>query len=126
VNEPEPVHVLTQLQAAMHQLDRAALLFVDCSDYLSAITLAGAADEILGQYVRDRGGTAVLDDQKRFSTAREWSHLSEKQVNDQHLNVARNCLKHKQHPEDELGRFAWRSCPLTWCKSTVRAKARRA
>ena len=40
---------LTKLEIAEHQLKRALLLFLNGSDYVSAITLAGAAEEILGK-----------------------------------------------------------------------------
>jgi len=52
---------LTQLQVALHQLDRAALLFLDSGDFISSITLAGAADSIMGETLKARGVDATLD-----------------------------------------------------------------
>lgn len=40
---------LTKLEIAEHQLKKALELFLVDSDYVSAITLAGAAEEILGK-----------------------------------------------------------------------------
>src|SRR5579859_5424988 len=47
--------VLTKLAIAEHQLDRALRLFLDDRDYVSAITLAGASEEILGKLL-EKGG----------------------------------------------------------------------
>lgn len=78
---------LTQLQVALHQLDRAALLFLDAGDFISAITLAGAADSITGETLKARGVDATLDREKQFLKVGEASHLSTKQINDEHLNA---------------------------------------
>jgi hypothetical protein len=40
---------LTKAEVAAHQLERALRLFLDDSDYVCAITLAGACEEILGK-----------------------------------------------------------------------------
>jgi hypothetical protein len=50
----------SQLQAAQAQLERALALYLDEHDYLCAITLAGAADEVLGKMVESRGGMHQL------------------------------------------------------------------
>ena len=49
----------TKLELAVHQLDRAIVLLLDEGDCISAITLAGAAEEILGNMVRLQGGTSA-------------------------------------------------------------------
>jgi hypothetical protein len=45
---------LSKIDAAVEQLVWAIRLFLDRQAYLPAITLAGAAEEILGQAVGDR------------------------------------------------------------------------
>ena len=40
---------LSNLDVAERQLERAIALFLDEEDYVSALTLAGAAEEILGK-----------------------------------------------------------------------------
>lgn len=51
----------TKQELAEHQLDRAIRLLLDEDDAISATTLAGAADEILGNLVRLRGKKHSLD-----------------------------------------------------------------
>ena len=46
---------LTKLQVAEHQLDAAIRLYLNADDFVSAITLAGAAEEILGKLLERRG-----------------------------------------------------------------------
>jgi hypothetical protein len=50
----------TKQELAEHQLDRAIRLLLDEQDAISAVTLAGAAEEILGKLVEQRGGTHSL------------------------------------------------------------------
>ena len=52
----------TKLQVAQHQVDRAIRLLLDEHDPISAITLAGAAEEILGKMIQLQGGTHSLED----------------------------------------------------------------
>jgi hypothetical protein len=80
---------LSKIDAAVEQLDWAIRLLLDHQAYLPAITLAGAAEEILGQAADDRAGFAQL---KTFFAGR--LDISEKIISQQHLNKARNWLKH--------------------------------
>jgi hypothetical protein len=50
----------TKLQVAEHQLDRALKLFLDEKDYVCAITLAGASEEILGKLLEKSGKEHAL------------------------------------------------------------------
>jgi len=47
---------------ALTQLESALRLFREGDDYFSALTLAGAAEEILGDLLRSRGQQNALDD----------------------------------------------------------------
>ena len=49
----------TKLELAVHQLNKAIALLLDEGDCVSAITLAGAAEEILGHIVSLQGGTSA-------------------------------------------------------------------
>ena len=80
---------LSKIDAAVDQLDWAIRLFLDHKAYVPAITLAGAADEVLGQAVGSRAVFDVL--KKKF--AADFS-LPEKVVSQAHLNRAKNWLKH--------------------------------
>lgn len=49
----------TKQELALHQLDRAIRLLLDEDDTISAITLGGAAEEILGALVKLHGGVGA-------------------------------------------------------------------
>lgn len=53
---------LTNEDVASRQLDRAISLFLDEKDFVSSITLAGAAEEILGKLVKNNNMSHALED----------------------------------------------------------------
>lgn len=52
--------IFTKMEIAAHQLERALRLFLDESDYVCAITLTGACEEILGKLLEERGKEHAL------------------------------------------------------------------
>lgn len=58
----EITETLTNLEIAHRQLERSIELFLDRNDFVSAITLAGAAEEILGKLLNKEGKTHWLDE----------------------------------------------------------------
>jgi len=52
---------LSNLEIAHRQIERAIVLFLDDHDYVSALTLAGAAEEILGKLLNQEGKEHWLD-----------------------------------------------------------------
>lgn len=97
---------LTKSEVARIQLIEAIALFVT-EKFLSAITLAGAAEEILGKLlVRQLKKPVVKESAKAIQQLREKTGLSimdgksEKELIDQ-WNAARNIVKHLIGPEDE-------------------------
>lgn len=92
---------ISKVDAAVEQLDWAIRLFLDHKAYVPAIALAGAAEEVLGQAVADRAAFAVL----KAKLATDFS-LPEKVVSQDHLNKARNWLKHWDgHTDNEKVRL---------------------
>ncbi|MBC7635336.1 MAG: hypothetical protein H7251_07020 [Acetobacteraceae bacterium] len=77
------------IDAAFEQLGWAIRLFLDKKAYIAAITLAGAAEEILGKVLTEPSAHQILKTQLAAKYA-----MSEKIVSDEHLNRARNWLKH--------------------------------
>jgi len=71
-------------------------LFLDHQEYIPAITLAGAAEEVLGQIVGDQ---AVFN-QLKFKFSAEFG-IPEKVVSQAFLNKTKNWLKHWQNLGDE-------------------------
>lgn len=56
------VQALTNLEIAHIQLERSVDLFLVAKDYVSALTLAGAAEEILGKLLNKAGRQHWLDE----------------------------------------------------------------
>lgn len=97
---------LTKSEAATLQLDEAITLFVS-GRFLPAITLAGAAEEILGKLLARRSELpAVKDSTRAIEQLRAKTGLAlvgsktEKEIIDT-WNAPRNLLKHLVGPEDE-------------------------
>lgn len=89
--------ILTAKEIAEHQLITAFKLWHD-EDYLSVLTLAGAAEEILGKRLRILGRTPSFDQIKNEIVTLAKQHgdtdsNTEKLVGDL-LNQTRNELKH--------------------------------
>jgi hypothetical protein len=53
---------LTNLEIAKRQLDRSISLFFNEKDFVSSLTLAGAAEEILGKLLNKQGVPHVMDE----------------------------------------------------------------
>lgn len=85
-----------KIDAAIDQLDWAIKLFLDHKSYVPSITLAGAAEEIIGQTLGSEAAFNIL--KERLSTK---TSLSPAVVSQMHLNKAKNWLKHWQDMKDE-------------------------
>lgn len=93
---------MTKLEAAIHQLEVAIRLFIE-GDYLSSLTLAGAADDILGSLMRHAGKKSALDqisDFHRESTEPGLTDSEHKKVIAAVANRARNQSKHAGDPNE--------------------------
>src|ERR1700746_2898670 len=87
---------LSKIDAAVDQLDWAIRLFLDHKAYVPAITLASAAEEILGRAVENRAAFGIL--RKKFAAD---FGLEERVVSQDHLNKAKNWLKHWDRLRDD-------------------------
>jgi len=85
-----------KIDAAVDQLDWAIRLFLDYKAYVPAITLAGAAEEIVGQTLGSEAAFNIL--KERLSTK---TSLQPAVVSQMYLNKAKNWLKHWQDMKDE-------------------------
>jgi len=86
---------ISKVGAAVCQIDWAIKLLMDHHSPLPAITLAAAADEILARLV-------PLSAMKESAAELAKLHgLNEKLVRDEHLNKAKNWLKHNDEASDE-------------------------
>jgi hypothetical protein len=80
---------ITKIDAAVAQLDWAIRLFLDQNAYIPAITLAGAAEELLGKTAADRAAFGQLKNKFALKFS-----LPESEISQNYLNKARNWLKH--------------------------------
>lgn len=89
-----------RLVLAKGQLDTALELFLDHKNYASAITLAGAAEEIFGNALTLSGGQSALDRSyepvAEFHSMLHGTELERKEYVTKE-NMARDALKHLQH-----------------------------
>lgn len=101
---------------ALHQLRRAIQLYRQ-RDYVCAVTLAGAAEEIFGKIAIKRKGTNALEDELKF--VKEAADLIGGQPRPRKIliskrNRIRNQLKHADSGENEYveTNFRWASAEL--------------
>ena len=87
---------LSKIDAAADQLDWAIRLFLDHKAYIAAITLAGAAEEVIGKPLQDRAAFKQL-----ATTLSTRFGLDRRAVTQDHLNKARNWLKHWDENTDQ-------------------------
>lgn len=87
----------TKIEIAEHQLNQSLQLFLVDKDYISAITLAGASEEILGKLLEARNIENALenwvDTTLGFAKIFGVSELNRKQVISD-ANYSRDSLKH--------------------------------
>jgi hypothetical protein len=87
-------------QIAKRQLEAALDLFFSEGEPLAVVTLAAAAEEVLGDLLQRRGGDRMLDhiihlDKKLTGTGRPFAVVIEE------VNGIRNALKHAKRPEED-------------------------
>ena len=98
-NEPPMTsHVLTALDAARDQLDWAIRLLIDHRALISALTLAGAAEEMLGKQRQD--GTALRQLAESLAAT---TGVPVRTLINEHLNGPKNWFKHgSDAPSQEI------------------------
>lgn len=96
---------ITREQITETQLFRAIELFCASEDFISAITLAGAADEILGKLVKQKGGVNALDEEASYQCDMLLSFFGRsanpKEFKDME-NFEKNQVKHINEPTIEF------------------------
>jgi len=80
-------------EIAQIQIDTAIELYF-LKNYICAITLAGAAEELLGKLlIHQSGGQSALKN-LTLKLQCQFPNLTSKEINDNYLNFIRNRLKH--------------------------------
>lgn len=93
---------ITKLDVAVHQLNVAIRLFLD-GDYLASLTLAGAAEEILGRLCERAGKPVAIDfivDYHLKDTDPALSDKKRRTILSDALNRPRNAAKHANNPDE--------------------------
>ncbi len=85
-----------KINAAVDQLDWAIKLFLDHKAYVPSITLAGAAEEIIGETLGSEAAFKILKERLSAKTS-----LPPSVVSQMYLNKAKNWLKHWKDLKDE-------------------------
>lgn len=94
--------MLTKLEVAVHQLDTAIRLFLE-GDHLSSLTLAGAAEEILGRLCKREGKPVATETIIAFHWGDTDVALTDKERGKlllEVMNGARNAAKHANNASE--------------------------
>jgi len=93
---------IKKLDVALNHLQMAIDMFLKNQDLLCVLTLAGAADEILGQYAT-RANEKTMLDLLCSSLKKEYSiNMTDKNFKYEYLNKAKNTVKHFNKDEIEI------------------------
>lgn len=93
---------MSKLEVAVSQLEQAIRLFLE-GDYLSSLTLAGAAEEILGKLCERAGKPVSVEQIVAFhwnDTDPALPDAERRKILLTVLNRARNAAKHANNPEE--------------------------
>ena len=96
--------IYTKQEIAERQLDRAVILLLDEKDVVSAITLAGAAEEILSRILAKQNKTSALTDivDEYKSLGKYTDQKLEERDFIRTMNFFRNEMKHHDIGLDEI------------------------
>ncbi len=103
---------LHKTEIARHQIDTAIDLFLEDRDFISALTLAGAGEEVTGKLIERAGGKNMLQKLHAWyeETTGEEIKFGEFAKN---TNFTRNTLKHANNAEeDELELQRWETVQM--------------
>ena len=92
---------VAKFDVANNHVQTAIDLFLEKKDYLCALSLAGAAEEILGQYAKRENKTPMLDLICSVVNEELSSSIDHKTLKKEFLNKAKNTIKHFDNNESE-------------------------
>lgn len=95
----------SKIELAVKQIETAIDIYMSGKDFFSPITLAGAGEEILGRLIEKLGRkTSLSKKTEAFIEVHKIINkkiIDEKSARDNHINKARNSLKHLNAKEDD-------------------------
>ena len=99
-------------EIARRQIETAIDLFLSDKDFVSALSLAGAAEDVIGALLRRKGEKSMLEnlhvwDQETTREKVSFGDFARK------TNLTRNTLKHaNEATEDEIEVFRWEAVQM--------------
>ncbi len=91
-----------RIEIAKAHLHRAIVLFLEEKDFINAITLAGAAEEVFGKFARRANLTPAMEEITDILHTEVGAELDKKRIRNDYLNRVKNNLKHFEQGDDEL------------------------
>ena len=89
---------MQKVEIGVKQLETAIDMYIDKKDYISAITLAGAAEEVLGKLAERKGHKTAKKDLSD-ALLKKVPSVSEKELSDKHLNRGYNSICRANFPQ---------------------------
>ena len=83
-----------RIEIAKAHLHRAIVLLIEENDFINAITLAGAAEEVLGKLVLEANLIPAMEQLIDGLHNKLGGSIDKKKIRDDYLNRAKNRLKH--------------------------------
>lgn len=93
---------ISKLGVAINQLEMAIDLFLKNKDLICVITLAGAAEEILGRYAIKSNEQPMIDLLCSSLKEEHSINMTNYDFKKEYLNKSRNTIKHFNETEDEI------------------------
>lgn len=90
-----------RIEIAKAHLHRTIVLFVEEKDFINAITLAGAAEEVLGKFASEANLTPAMEELTDSLHNKLGGSIDKKKIRNDYLNRAKNSLKHFNQGDDE-------------------------
>jgi hypothetical protein len=103
---------LHKTEIARHQIDTAIDLFLEDKDFISALTLAGAGEELTGKLIERAGGENMLQKLHAWYAEKTGEKINFGDFA-RNANFTRNTLKHANNSEEnELELQRWETVQM--------------
>jgi hypothetical protein len=89
-----------RIDIAKAHLHRAIVLFIEERDFINAITLSAAAEEVLGKLASETNMTPSMDQLIDSLHNKVSGSIEKKRIRDDYLNRVKNSLKHFDQGKD--------------------------
>lgn len=91
-----------RIEIAKAHLHRAIVLFIEEKDFINAITLAAAAEEVLGKFASEANLTPAMDQLTDSLHSKLSGSIDKRKLRNDYLNRTKNSLKHFDRGNDTI------------------------